>query len=73
MYFIFVAENVLTSLGASHKRLTRTQFRVYIDQLTDKMSLMEFEEFSDYLTASVEVTEESSDAAAVDITVSKHL
>jgi hypothetical protein len=50
-----VAEEVLSSLGALHKRLTLTQFRVYIDQLTEDMTLQEFEEFADYLIASVEV------------------
>lgn len=55
VYYFFAAEEVLTSLGALHKRLTFTQFRVYIDQLTEDMTLPEFEEFSDYLIASVEV------------------
>ena len=45
----------MSSLGALHKRLTLTQFRVYIDQLTEDMTLQEFEEFADYLIASVEV------------------
>lgn len=53
---IFIpAEEVLTSLGALHKRLTFTQFRVYIDQLTEDMIPQEFDEFADYLIASVEV------------------
>ena len=46
---------MLASLGAVHKRLTLTQFRVYIDQLTEDMTQSEFEQFADYLLASVEV------------------
>ena len=49
------AEQVLMSLGAAHKRLTRSQFRIYIDQLTENMLPNEFDEFADYLVASVEV------------------
>ena len=55
MFLFILAEEVLSSLGALHKRLTFTQFRVYIDQLTEDMTLPEFEEFTDYLIASVEV------------------
>ena len=46
---------MLSSLGALHKYLTFTQFCVYIDQLTEDMMVHEFEEFTDYLIASVEV------------------
>ena len=53
--YVSVAEEVLSSLGALHKRLTLARFRVYIDQLTEDMTLQEFEEFADYLIACVEV------------------
>ncbi len=47
------AKEILLSLGAS--RLSRGAFQLYIEGLTEDMTLNKFEEFADYLFTSVKV------------------
>ena len=55
LFLICIAKEILFALGAQQPRLSRPNFHVYIEQLTEGMKLREFEEFSEYLMTSVKV------------------
>ena len=55
LILIPTAKEILFALGTQQPRLSRPNFHVYIEQLTEGMKLREFEEFSEYLMTSVKV------------------